>query len=193
MTTTLERPDPYSIKVRPAGRRAARRSPDPRLATLREGLRFMTHERLEEARDALSALATEEALAERDGLAVDALAYLSSVTWSLGDPVAAIDMAERALELGPDRFAPNQKAAEASMRLGHVDRAEVRFLAALRASEPGTGDAKAAERCLREARKRSARGIRHGTRGIGLGRLLRLFRLHPTATRPAGDTAQPTA
>jgi hypothetical protein len=195
MTTTLERPDPYDIKVKRAARRPAktRRADDPRLQTLRDGLRSMTHERIEDARDALASLATEEPLAAGDPIAVDALAFLSSVTWTLGDPVTAIDMAERALELGPSRFATNQKAGEMSMRLGHIDRAEVRFLAALRASEPGTGDSRAAERCLREARKRTARGIKHETRGIGLDRMLRLFRRRRTAPEPAGDTAQPTA
>ncbi len=168
-------------------------SVDDRLETLRLGLRSMTHELPEQARDQLASLATEDALAARDPIAIDALAYLSSVVWRLEDPVAAIDMADRALELGPARFAPNQKGAEISWRLGLLEKAESQFLAALRASEPGSGEAKAAERCLREVRKRQARGIRHATKGIPLDRLLRFIRLRKPVTETARTTAQPTA
>jgi tetratricopeptide (TPR) repeat protein len=160
---------------------------------LRDGLRAMVHERLEDARDYLRAIATEEALGSGDLIAIDSLAFLSSVTWSLGDPISAVGMAERALELAPERFATNQKAGEMSMRLGHLDKAEARFLAALRASEPGTSDARSAEACLREARKRTARGIAHGTRGIGLGGLLRRLRRPRPSEQTDGATAQPAA
>ena len=197
MTTTLDRPDPYSIKPRASGRRATKAGPsrpaDPRLETMGEGLRAMTHERTDDAKRLLSSIATEEALAAGDPIAIDALAYLSSVVWTQKDPVTAIEMVERSLELGPVRFAPNQKGGEIAWRLGLLDKAEARFLAALRASDPGTGDAKAAERCLREVRKRQVRGIRHGTRGIGLDRLLRMVRPRKSIAKPARDTAQRTA
>ena len=218
MTASLERPDPYRIKPCPsAARRRSRAGSaasaasasvgstaatsadtdrarlDPRLEMLREGLRAMTHERLEQAREYLRAIATEEDLESGDLVAIDSLAFLSSVTWGLGDPISAVEMAERALELAPDRFATNQKAGEMSMRLGHLDKAEARFLAALRASEPGTSDARSAEACLREARKRTARGIAHGTRGLGLGGFLRRLRRPRPSEQTDGATAQPAA
>lgn len=166
---------------------------DARLETLRLGLRSMTHELPEQARDQLSSLATDDALDARDSIAIDALAYLSSVVWTLNDPVRAIDMIDCALELGPDRFAPNQKGGEISWRLGLLEKAESQFLAALRASEPGSGDSKAAERCLREVRKRQAQGIRHATKGIPLDRLLRFIRPRKPVAETARTTAQPTA
>ncbi|HEX7492102.1 MAG TPA: hypothetical protein VF337_10415 [Candidatus Limnocylindrales bacterium] len=126
------------------------------------GLRAMLHEHPEEARDNLAAIATPEALAAGEPLAIDALAYLSSVRWSLGDVDGAMDAADEALELGPARFAPNQKAGEMAMRLGDLERAADLFLTGLRASEPGTADSKAAEISLRETRLRASRGIRHG-------------------------------
>jgi tetratricopeptide (TPR) repeat protein len=205
MTATLERPDPYSIRPSSTGWRKTRRqaaSPGQAASTapaddsqaaraelFRKGLRAMSHERLDDARTCLEAVATEPALDAGEPLAVDALAYLSAVTWSLGDALEAIAQSDRALELGPDRFAPNQKAGETALRLGLLDRAESRFLAALRASEPGTPDARAAEACLRTARKRTAAGIKHGTRGPGLSALAaRLLRI-----RRRQETAQPEA
>ena len=202
-TTPLDRPDPYSLKPKsprrgraaspadskPAGDHAA----ESRLETLRAGMRAMTHELPETARERLASLATDDALEARDPIAIDALAYLSSVVWTLKDPVAAIDMVDRALELGPERFAPNQKGGEISWRLGLLEKAESQFLAALRASDPGTADAKAAERCLREVRKREARGIRHATKGIPLDRLWRFIRPRKPLTEAARDTAQRTA
>jgi hypothetical protein len=196
MTTTLERPNPYRIKpkassLRKSARRSASTQPakvEPALETFRQGLRAMTHERVEDAQSLLRAVATEEALTAGDPIAIDALAYLSSVVWKLGDPVTAIDLSDRALELGPDRFATNQKAGEMAVRLGLLDKAESRFLAALRASEPGTPEAKVAEKCLLEARKRTARGIKHGADGLKFGRLL--SRLSPIARHAEHEPQQ---
>jgi hypothetical protein len=166
MTTTSRRSDLH--RARP--RSVAARRPDAPAApsggttareSLRAGLRSMVHERPEEARRYLEAAATPELLARGDPVAVDALACLSSVRWALADVEGARDDADRALRLGPDRFAPNQKAGEMALRLGDSELAATRFLAALRASEPGTADAKAAEASLREARRRVSRGIRH--------------------------------
>jgi tetratricopeptide (TPR) repeat protein len=143
---------------------------------LQAGLRAMVHERPAEARDCLEAAASPERLSRRDPAAIDAMAYLSSVRFALADVDGATDAIELAMELGPERFAPNQKAGEMALRLGDPERATERFLAALRASEPGTRDARAAEASLREARRRLGRGIRHEARpprGLPvLGRLL---------------------
>lgn len=196
MTARTERPDPYSL--RPAGKHGRRRNrgqtPSPTIRPsssqedlLRAGLKAMTYERLDEARDHLEALATPELLEALDPLAIDALAYLSSVRWSLGHAEDAIDAAERALELGPTRFAANQKAGEMSVRLGNLDSAETRFLTALRACEPGTADAKAAELSLREVRRRTAKGIRHEAKGPRLtGWLSRLVPFQRRARAEAG-------
>ncbi len=137
--------------------------PSQRLEQLRSGLRAMAHEHLEEARVYLSAAAAPTALGDTDPVAVDALAYLSSVAYNLGDFQAAAEAVELAVSLGPDRFAPNQKAGELALRLGDMDRAVDLFLSALRATDPGTSDAKAAEASLRECRRRLSKGIKHGT------------------------------
>jgi tetratricopeptide (TPR) repeat protein len=184
-STARERPDPYAIRPRSKLKSRARvdsaRLPAPEELVLKAGLRAMSHEQLEEARGYLESLATAEALAARQPYAVDALAYLSSVRWGLGHAEDAIDDAARALELAPERFAPNQKAGEMALRLGNLDNAEARFLAALRASEPGTQNAKAAESCLRESRRRSRGGIRHEVRTPRLGALM--ARLSPARWR----------
>jgi tetratricopeptide (TPR) repeat protein len=143
---------------------------------LRAGLRAMLYERPEEARDCLEAAASPERLSRHDPAAIDAMAFLSSVRFALADIEGATAAVELAMELGPDRFAPNQKAGEMALRLGDLERAAESFLAALRASEPGTQDAKAAETSLREARRRVARGIRHEARSPrGLTELARIL------------------
>jgi tetratricopeptide (TPR) repeat protein len=146
------------------------------LEHLRAGVRAMLYEHLEDARDQLEAAASPERLARHDEIAIDALAYLSSVRFAMADVEGGASAAELALKLGPDRFAPNQKAGEMAIRMGDPERAAERFLAALRASEPGTQDAKAAEASLRDARLRLSRSIRHEARAprglAGLGRLL---------------------
>jgi tetratricopeptide (TPR) repeat protein len=183
--TARERPDPYAIhprsKLKSRARVHSERLPAPEELVLKAGLRAMTHEQLEEARGHLESLATPESLAAREPWALDALAYLSSVRWGLGHAEDAIDDAARALELAPERFAANQKAGEMALRLGNLDIAEARFLAALRASEPGTPNAKAAESCLRESRRRSRGGIRHEVRTPRLGGLM--ARLSPARWR----------
>jgi tetratricopeptide (TPR) repeat protein len=187
MIVTRERPDPYGPKrkVIPSSAVVADTGTPSgnRTELMTAALRAMAHEQPKEARIYLEALASAESLERRDPKAVDALAYLSSVLWNLGQAESAIDAAARALELGPERFAPNQKAGEMSLRLGQVDLAEAQFLTALRASEPGTADARAAETCLREARQRASRGIRHEARAPRLSgwmdRLLPGRRRHP--------------
>ena len=204
MTARTERPDPY--RLRPSGKASRRHSRGhipkqdvPSFASqpdlLRAGLKAMLHERLDEAKECLEALTTPEALEAREPLALDALAYLSSVRWSLGNATAAIDTAEHALELGPERFAANQKAGEMSLRLGNMELAETRFLTALRACEPGTGDAKAAEACLHETRRRIASGIRHEAKGPRLtgwlGRLIPARRQESQSAGPASPELTP--
>jgi hypothetical protein len=172
MASSREKPDPYG----PRKTIVAASTPKPveigsrsQAELFNDGLRAMLHEHPEEAREYLEAVATAEALAARDGLAVDAMAFLSSVRWSLGDVDGAMEASDRALELAPTRFAPNQKAGEMAIRLGDLDRAADLFLAALRACEPGTPDAKAAEISLLETRRRVGRGIRHGASAPRLG------------------------
>jgi tetratricopeptide (TPR) repeat protein len=166
MATTKERPDPYGPRRKAIATPAV--TVDLTTATpaelLTAGLRAMTHEHPEDARSYLAAVATPEALASGEPLAIDALAYLSSVRWSLADVDGAMEAADEALELGPERFAPNQKAGEMALRLGDLERAADLFLAAVRATEPGTADSKAAEISLREARRRVGNGIRHEAR-----------------------------
>lgn len=163
--TTRERPDPYGPRRRSIPSKSppiqANASARSQTDLLNAALKAMLYERPEEARECLEALASPEALEAREPLAVDGLAYLSSVRWSIGDVAGAMDASDRALELGPERFAPNQKAGEMALRLGDMEKAAELFLTALRASEPGTADAKAAEASLRETRRRVTRGIRH--------------------------------
>jgi len=146
------------------------------LEHLRTGVRAMLYEHMDEAKEHLEAAASPALLARHDPVAIDALAYLSSVRFGLADVEGGAAAAELALKLGPDRFAPNQKAGELAIRMGDPGRAAERFLAALRASEPGTQEAKAAEASLREARRRAAKSIRHEARAprglAGLGRLV---------------------
>jgi tetratricopeptide (TPR) repeat protein len=149
----------------------------------------MLHEHPQEAQECLEAVATPAAIGAAEPLAVDALAYLSSVRWSLGDIEGARDASDRALELGPERFAPNQKAGEMALRLGDLERAADLFLAAVRASEPGTADSKAAEISLREARRRVSHSIRHEAKAPRmsgwLARMVAGRRHDREATRPA--------
>lgn len=197
MTARLERPDPYSLK--PRARSARSKTRDLAVAShtgehalaLREALKCMLHERLDEAKDLLEPLVSEEALEAGDPLAIDSLAYLSSVYFGLGDIKTAIATSTRALDLGPSRFAANQKAGEMALRLGDSELAAARFLAALRASEPGTSDAKAAEGSLREARRRTARGIKHEARAPKLGSWA--SRLIPGRRRPSPAPGSVTA
>lgn len=159
------------------------------LGELRAGLRAMLYERFEEARQHLEAAAAPELLDAGDPTAIDALAYLSSVRWALADVAGAQDDSERALALAPERFATNQKAGEMALRLGDLDTAATYFLTALRASEPGTPDAKAAETSLREARSRVAKGIRHEARLPHMaGWMARLVPRRRKERQPAGGS-----
>jgi predicted Zn-dependent protease len=196
MTASLERPDPYSLKPRPRSARSTtrRRAVAPQTAghqALGAALKAMLHENLEEARGLLTPLVSDEALAAREPLAIDALAYLSSVQFGLGEVKTAIATSTTALDLGPSRFAPNQKAGEMAIRLGDPELAAARFLAALRASEPGTPEAKASEKCLREARRRTAKGIRHEARAPRLANWATRF--IPGRKRPRPSPGSVTA
>lgn len=186
MTASIDRPDPYGprrISVPTSTRSVPVAGPSQsRTELFNAGVKAMAHERPAAALECLDQLATSDSLEARDPLAIDALAYLSSVRWSLGDIESAQEASVQALELAPDRFAPNQKAGEMALRLGDSERAADLFLAAVRATEPGTADAKAAELSLREARRRVTRGIRHEAKGPGMtGWLHRLVaaRRHP--------------
>jgi tetratricopeptide (TPR) repeat protein len=122
---------------------------------------------------ALRSLAREEWVEGREGLLAivaaepghaDAWAYLSGAHLALADVDGAQAASGRALALAPDAFAPQMKAGELSFRLGDLQMAEARFLAALRATEPGTPEAAAAKKALVVVRTRLRGSISHGAR-----------------------------
>jgi tetratricopeptide (TPR) repeat protein len=172
MTTTTGR----TRRTSPDRPEAAPNGAPDALEHLRAGVRAMLYEHPEEARDHLEAAASPELLNRHDPVAIDAMAYLSSVRFAMADVDGATTAARLAVALGPERFAPNQKSGEMALRLGDPEQAAERFLAALRASEPGSQNAKAAEASLREARRRAAAGIKHQARAprllAGLVRML---------------------
>jgi tetratricopeptide (TPR) repeat protein len=134
---------------------------------------------------ALRSLAREEWSDGRDGLLAlvaaepenaDAWAYLSGAHLALADVEAAQVACRRALDLAPDAFAPLMKAGELSFRLGDLQAAEERFVAAMRAVEPGTPEAAAAKHALIVVRARLRGSIAHGAR-LPAWRIPRVIRL----------------
>jgi tetratricopeptide (TPR) repeat protein len=126
------------------------------VSTLAEALRLLSREEVVEGRAALLAVV------EADPGNADAWAYLSGAHLGLGEVEAAQDASARALDLGPDRFAPLLKAGELSFRLGDLVAAEAWFLAALRSVEPGSREAAAAKDDLVIVRRRLRSSITHG-------------------------------
>lgn len=120
-----------------------------------EGLRALAHERVDLAVDRLGAAA---ASAPNDATVHAFLATALFAAARPDDSSAAID---RALALAPDAYWPNLKAGELRLRLGDAGAAAEHFLAALRAVEPGTADATAAQAALARARREAARAISH--------------------------------
>ncbi len=149
-------------------------------AAMRLALRTLAHEELAEGRDRLLAI-----LDEAPDWA-DAWALLSGAHLALAEVDAAVAASERATSLAPDAFLPHQKAGELAFRLGHVERAEAEFLAALRATEPESADAAAARAALAIARRASRAGIAHGARLPAIDRIRRLL---PSMSWLTGRTA----
>jgi tetratricopeptide (TPR) repeat protein len=123
---------------------------------LSAALRFLAREEFTEGRDALLGLVASEP--EH----ADAWAYLSGAHLALGEAEPAQAASARALELDPDGFAPLLKAGELALRLGDLQGAETRFLAALRSVEPSSPEAAAARRSLVIVRNSLRKSIAHG-------------------------------
>ena len=119
------------------------------------GLRALAHERVDLAVHQLSLAA--------QGAPDDATvhAFLATALFAAARPDESSTAIRRALELGPTAYWPNLKAGELRLRLGDAGAAADHFLAALRAVEPGSADATAAQQALVRARREVARSISH--------------------------------
>ena len=122
-------------------------------ASYRTGLIALAREEIDDAETTLAALAVE---VPDDA---DVQAFLATAMWSQGRIEEAIEAMSLALELGPERFAPNIKAGELDLRLGDLDAALVHFKQALKVAEHGSRDAAAARTLLGETRQRAGRSI----------------------------------
>ena len=120
-----------------------------------EGLRALAHERVD--------LAVEQLGLAAAGAPDDATvqAFLATALFAAARPDDASAAIDRALELAPDAYWPNLKAGELRLRLGDAGAAAEQFLTALRAVEPGSADATAAQLALVRARREAARAISH--------------------------------
>jgi tetratricopeptide (TPR) repeat protein len=120
-----------------------------------DGLRALAHERVDLAVERLGIAAA--------GAPEDATvhAFLATALFAAARPDDSSAAIDRALELAPDAYWPNLKAGELRLRLGDAGAATEHFLAALRAVEPGTADATAAQAALVRARREAARAISH--------------------------------
>ena len=119
------------------------------------GLRALAHERIDLAIDLLN----QASLAAPTDPAPHA--FLASALFAAARPAESAEAIARSLALGPDDFWPNQKAGELRLRLGDPAAAAEHFLAAMRAVDPGTPDASAAQQGLARARREVAGGIQH--------------------------------
>jgi tetratricopeptide (TPR) repeat protein len=120
-----------------------------------EGLRALAHERIDLAVEQLglaSAAAPDDPTVH---------AFLASALFAAARPDESATAIARALELAPSGYWPNLKAGELRLRLGDAGSAVDLFLVALRAVEPGTADATAAQAALVRARQEAARAIAH--------------------------------
>ena len=119
----------------------------------RAGLIALAREQIAEAEPLLRSLATE--LPDDP----DVRAFLATAWFAQGRIEVALEGLDRALALGPERFVPNIKAGEMSLRLGDLDAAERQFRQALRAAQHGSPDAAAARGLLGETRRQASRSI----------------------------------
>ena len=142
------------------------------------GLRFLTHERVEEAIEALS-----DAI-RHDPSDAAAHAFLASALFAAGRADDAESAIEQSLILDPEGFWPQLKAGELRFRLGDTAAAESHFLVALRSVEPGTRESDAAAQALVRARQAKAKSIAHGA--VLPARLHRILR---RSAPPTGVTA----
>jgi Tetratricopeptide repeat. len=131
------------------------------------GLRYLTHERVEPAIEAL-----------REAVDVDpadpaAHAFLAAALFAAGRADEAETAIDRALTLDPEGFWPHLKAGELRFRLGDTDAAETHFLVALRSVEPGTRESEVAAEALVRARRARVKSIAH--RAVLPARLHRLL------------------
>jgi hypothetical protein len=120
----------------------------------------------------------------------DGWALLSGAHLAVADVDAARAASARALELAPGRFLPNMKAGELAMRLGDLEAAEVRLLAAVRSTDPDTADAAAASRALLIVRRATRSGISHRASLPGrpdLSRLASSLTVRLRRVRPVGE------
>ncbi len=149
-------PPDREVSAAIAAASAAHRSEEVR-TLLNHGLRDLTHERVSEA---LISFQAAVALSPDDA---DAHAFLAVCLFAVARPDDAENAIERALALAPDGFWPNLKAGELRDRVGDLDAAQVRFLRALRAVEPGTRESAAAAKALAMVRTQTAKSIRLGS------------------------------
>ncbi|MGZ8438164.1 MAG: hypothetical protein ACXWXR_06445 [Candidatus Limnocylindrales bacterium] len=120
-----------------------------------EGLRALAHEHVD--------LAVEQLSLAADAAPDDATvhAFLATALFAAARPDASSAAINRALEIAPAAYWPNLKAGELRLRLGDASAAADHFLAALRAVEPGSADATAAQLALVRARREVARSVSH--------------------------------
>ena len=139
---------------------------------LASALGHLRHEELE------LGVATLRELVAAEPDHADAWAYLSGALVALGRADEAREASARALELGPDLYAPHLKAAELAMRLGDPETGERHALAALRLTVSGSGAERAARGLLVMARTARRRGIerRAVLPSLAIGRRLRRIR-----------------
>lgn len=143
-----------------------------------EGLRALAHERID--------IAVEQLTLAAGGAPDDAVvhAFLASALFAAARPDESAGAIARALELGLGDYWPNLKAGELRLRLGDAGAAVEHFLVALRAAEPGTADATAAQLALVRARREAAGAISH--RAV-LPRVGWLAGRRPTVARAARE------
>ena len=137
----------------------------------REGMRALAHEH--------AGLAVEQLSLAADGAPDDATvhAFLATALFAAARPDDAVRAIDRALALAPAAYWPNLKAGELRLRLGDATAGADHFLTALRAVEPGSADATAAQLALVRARREVARAISHRA-------VLPRFRWLPGRRRP---------
>ncbi len=124
-------------------------------ATLNDGLRLLTHERIEPAIEAFRGAIRAD---PQDPIAH---AFLAAACFAAGRSDEADRAITTSLALAPEGYWSNLKAAELRFRLGDLDAAGEHFLAALRAAEPGTPESDAAAAGLVRTRTAQGRSIAH--------------------------------
>jgi Flp pilus assembly protein TadD len=125
------------------------------VATINDGLRLLTHERIEPAIEAFRGAIKADPRDPR------AHAFLAAACFAVGRSDEASQAIATSLELDPDGYWPNLKAGELRFRLGDLDAAHAYHLVALRAAEPGTRESEVAAAGLVRIRKAQTRSIAH--------------------------------